>query len=67
MHWEPWPALDARIAALLPALLLARADGKSPAEYLTADDKVKVRAFARPRIVDPPTTIAAIAEAWGRG
>ncbi|HEV8500749.1 MAG TPA: aminoglycoside phosphotransferase family protein [Casimicrobiaceae bacterium] len=66
-HWERWSALEARIAALLPALLLARADGKSPAEYLTADDKVKVRAFARPRIVDPPMTIVAIAEAWGRG
>ena len=34
-HWEPWPALDARTAALLPALMLARIDGKSPVEYLT--------------------------------
>jgi aminoglycoside phosphotransferase (APT) family kinase protein len=66
VRWEPWPALDARIAALLPALLLARVDGKSPAEYLTGNDHAQVRAFARPRIVAPPPTIAAIAEAWNR-
>jgi 5-methylthioribose kinase len=66
VHWEPWPALDARIAALLPALLLARVDGKSPVEYLAGDDKAKVRAFAWPRIVAPPATIATIAEAWAR-
>ena len=33
--WEPWPALEARTAALLPGLLLARIDGKSPVEYVT--------------------------------
>ena len=36
--WEPWPALEARTAALLPGLLLARIDGKSPVEYLTDED-----------------------------
>ena len=66
VHWEPWPALEARIAALLPALLLARADGKSPAEYLTGDDRARIRAFARPRLLAAPPAIAAIADAWGR-
>jgi aminoglycoside phosphotransferase (APT) family kinase protein len=67
VHWEPWPTLDARIAALLPALLLARIDGKSPVEYIAdAGDKVRVRDFARPRIAEAPTSIAAITDAWYR-
>jgi aminoglycoside phosphotransferase (APT) family kinase protein len=45
---EPVDVLRARVAALLPGLLLARVDGKSPAEYVTADaDKARIRAFAR--------------------
>ena len=56
------PALDARVAALLPALLLARVDGKSPAEYLVSaadqDDVRSVRAAARRR---PPRSIGDIA------
>ena len=41
-------ALEARTAALLPGLMLARVDGKSPVEYLTdAADQDAVRAFAR--------------------
>jgi aminoglycoside phosphotransferase (APT) family kinase protein len=50
--WEPWDALDARTAALLPALLLARIDGKSPVEYLTTPaDRDRVRQFARAELV----------------
>ena len=33
--WEPRRQLEARAAALLPALFLARIDGKSPVEYVT--------------------------------
>src|SRR5712691_7894425 len=33
VDWEPTTALAARIAALLPGLMLARIDGKSPVEY----------------------------------
>ncbi len=33
--WEPPAALEARAAHLLPGLLLARVDGKSPVEYIT--------------------------------
>ena len=32
--WEPWADLETRAARLLPALMLARIDGKSPVEYL---------------------------------
>ncbi|MEU0203380.1 MULTISPECIES: hypothetical protein [unclassified Streptomyces] len=35
VDWEPRPALEARAVSLLPALLVARVDGKSPVEYLT--------------------------------
>ena len=37
MTWEPRADLEARAAHLLPGLLLARIDGKSPVEYITAD------------------------------
>ena len=64
--WEPRHALEARTAALLPGLLLARVDGKSPAEYLTtAADRDAVRAFARPLIAHPVATLGAIAARWG--
>ncbi|CAG0977228.1 hypothetical protein BURK1_01549 [Burkholderiales bacterium] len=63
--WEPWRDVERRAAALLPALLLARVDGKSPAEYLTDErDRATVRAFARPRIAAPPADPASIAADW---
>ena len=42
--WEDKGGLEARAARLLAALLLARVDGKSPVEYLTAE---KDKAFVR--------------------
>lgn len=51
ISWESSAALHARAAALLPALLLARIDGTSPVEYITADaDRAMVRAFAVERL-----------------
>lgn len=48
VDWEEPDDIDARTAALLPALLLARVDGKSPVEYLTnGADRESVRARAR--------------------
>ncbi len=65
--WEDRTALDARAAALLPALMLARVDGKSPVEYITADaDKAHVRAFARAALAAPPTGLAQLREQWRR-
>ena len=47
ISWESPAALHARAATLLPALLLARIDGTSPVEYVTAEgDRAMVRAFA---------------------
>jgi aminoglycoside phosphotransferase (APT) family kinase protein len=63
--WEPAAPLASRIAALLPALMLARVDGKSPVEYLTAErDRDTVRRCASRLLADPVPTPAAVADAW---
>jgi len=62
--WEAWAALDARTAALLPGLLLGRADGKSPAEYLTAADRGEIRAFAGDLLRHPLPRLHAVAQRW---
>jgi aminoglycoside phosphotransferase (APT) family kinase protein len=63
--WEPAAALEARAAHLLPALFLARVDGKSPVEYITRDaDRDKVRVVARRLLADPPDRLADVAQAW---
>ena len=41
--WEPVSDLEARVAGLLPILMLARVDGKSPVEYLTEPERDLVR------------------------
>ena len=69
VDWEPAAALDGRVAALLPALMLARVDGKSPVEYLDDAERSRVRATAL-RMIDAPreTTAQALDEiraAWG--
>lgn len=56
--WEPLPGIEARVASLLPALMLARVDGKSPVEYLGDTGQARVRALSRALIVDPPQTLA---------
>ena len=47
VQWEEPAGFARRVAELLPALLLARIDGKSPVEYLTAEgERALVRKFA---------------------
>jgi aminoglycoside phosphotransferase (APT) family kinase protein len=63
--WESAEALEARAASLLPALFLARIDGKSPVEYLTRDDERNaVRRCATPLVATPPGRLRDVAEAW---
>ena len=65
--WEPFDLLEARVAALLPALMLARIDGKSPVEYVTGTAiKDRVRAFASALLVLPLAGLAREAERWAR-
>jgi len=67
VDWEPRAALEARAASLLPGLILARVDGKSPVEYLTADvQKDAVRAVAMPLLNAPEPKLAHVADAWRR-
>jgi 5-methylthioribose kinase len=64
-HWEPRTTLEARTAALLPALMLARIDGKSPVEYLSDEaDKDAVRSFARALLTAPVSDPRKIAARW---
>ncbi len=59
------PGLEARAASLLPGLLLARVDGKSPVEYLTDEaQKARVRRVARALLVSPPARLAEVRAAW---
>jgi aminoglycoside phosphotransferase (APT) family kinase protein len=68
VDWEAPAALEARISSLLPGLMLARVDGKSPVEYLTTGkDKADVRAFAIHHLIEPPSRLPALREAWFDG
>jgi aminoglycoside phosphotransferase (APT) family kinase protein len=57
--------VEQRTASLLPALLLARVDGKSPVEYLTAKDKERVRAVAG-ELLPGASTLEEVRRAWRR-
>jgi aminoglycoside phosphotransferase (APT) family kinase protein len=63
--WEPREALEQRAATLLPGLLLARVDGKSPVEYLVEAQKPIVRQVARAALRTPPADLASVRAAWG--
>ena len=63
--WEDKQSLERRTATLLPGLLLARVDGKSPVEYLTSDrDRAFVRNVARDGIVRAPASLSELADRW---
>ncbi len=49
--------LDARVAGLLPCLMLARVDGKSPVEYLSEASRQRVRDLAVPIIAKPLSSV----------
>jgi aminoglycoside phosphotransferase (APT) family kinase protein len=67
VEWEPREAVEQRAARLLPGLLLARVDGKSPVEYLTADiQREPVRRCARALIRQPVSRLADVGAAWRR-
>jgi aminoglycoside phosphotransferase (APT) family kinase protein len=55
--------VEARAATLLPALLLARVDGKSPVEYLEEKDRQLVRSVAR-ALLPVASNLREIRQAW---
>jgi len=58
--WEAPDRLDARAAALLPGLLLARVDGKSPVEYLDERSAALARGLGTRWLADPPARVDAL-------
>jgi len=65
VDFEPRSELEARAAQLLPALLLARVDGKSPVEYLQTEvQRQQVRDAAAPMLVRPPPVLAQVSDSW---
>ena len=62
VDWEPRAEIEARTARLLPALYLARVDGKSPVEYIR-EEKIKdaIRRNALELIERPPSKLSEIA------
>ena len=60
--------LEQRAAELLPALMLARIDGKSPVEYLVGrtPEQISVRRVARALLKAPVTRLAIIATLWSK-
>jgi aminoglycoside phosphotransferase (APT) family kinase protein len=65
--WEAPGGIAERTAALLPGLLLARVDGKSPVEYLTDErDKDRVRKYARHHLHHPVPSLTMLKEEWQR-
>jgi len=63
--WEPPAALEARAVALLSVFLLARIDGKSPAEYITEGaHKNFVRSVAMQFLGNAPPSLQAMRAAW---
>jgi 5-methylthioribose kinase len=65
VNWEDPAALEARTCALLAGMLLARVDGKSPVEYLTADaQRDQVRRFAKPFLLQPAAHLQTLRQHW---
>jgi Ser/Thr protein kinase RdoA (MazF antagonist) len=63
--WEPKDRLEQRAARLLPVLLLARVDGKSPVEYMVQDvQRALVRAVAVPLVLTPALRLQEVESAW---
>jgi hypothetical protein len=57
--------VEERTASLLPALLLARVDGKSPVEYLNDDaQKNLVRRVASALLETPVSSVSEVAKTW---
>jgi hypothetical protein len=65
--WEDPQEFQERAASLLPGLLLARVDGKSPVEYVNTDrQRSLVRQIALKLLENSPKQLSFIADAWAR-
>ena len=65
--WESPVQTESRTARLLPGLFLARVDGKSPVEYISAEwQRAAVRDLATQLLLRPVTNLTEIQQAWQR-
>ena len=64
LDWEPPERFGGRVAALLPALALARVDGTSPVEYLDTAQRQLVRTIGRTLLQHPAPTVAELLDRW---
>jgi len=63
--WEDRATLEARAARTLPALFLARVDGKSPVDYITTENhRDLIRHVARELLLSPVETLRDVRTAW---
>lgn len=63
--WEATAQVEGRAAHLLPGLLLARVDGKSPVEYLTTErDRSAVRRVATALLRHPTESLDVVRATW---
>jgi aminoglycoside phosphotransferase (APT) family kinase protein len=63
--WEAPHRLEQRAARLLPGLFLARVDGKSPVEYISAEaQRDHVRRVARSLLLHPVDRLSEVRMAW---
>ncbi len=64
VQWETVQALELRVGSLVPALTLARIDGKSPVEYLAEPVRERVRQVAIGLLQQAPARLEEIAALW---
>ncbi len=65
LDWENAEELERRAASLLPGLLLARSDGKSPVEYLKSErHRDVIRKVAYAHLKEPRSSLSRVAEDW---
>lgn len=62
IHWESAKELERRVAELLPALMLARVDGKSPVEYLQPHIQSRVRDSSIALLMQSPENLDELTE-----
>ena len=65
VEWEEKTAIETRTTELLVALMLARVDGKSPAEYLSSQEhQDTIRQFCIPRILNSGNSLYELRNSW---
>ena len=64
-EWASEPDLEARIVRHTLACLLARVDGRSPLEYLTAAERQRQREIVLVLMRAPPASLSALVENFG--